>query len=129
MGPFLGFLFYFIDLTPCHCTKRDIIQYIKKISRSYNPENQITLLRMENIAKQKIFNWGNAPKEMSNILSHQGISNQNNPEILHHISIMVRIMTPNDIIYWHDCRERGRLLTWWYNHSDNQVGVSSENRV
>jgi hypothetical protein len=41
--------------------------------------------------KQRILNWGisngrEAPKEMFNILSHQGNANQNNPEILPHTS-------------------------------------------
>ena len=42
-------------------------------------------------AKQRLFNEGishgwEAPKEMSNIINHQGNSNQNNPEILPHTS-------------------------------------------
>jgi hypothetical protein len=41
--------------------------------------------------KQRILTWGTlngqeAPKEMFNILSHQGNANQNNPEISPHTS-------------------------------------------
>ena len=46
---------------------------------------------MEYRAKQRILNWGisngwEAPKEMFNILSHQGNANQNDPEIPPHFS-------------------------------------------
>jgi hypothetical protein len=46
---------------------------------------------MVNRAEQRILNLGSsngreAPKEMFNILSHQGNANQNNPDIPPHIS-------------------------------------------
>jgi hypothetical protein len=55
------------------------------------PENQITLLKMENKALQRILNRENsngqeAPKEMFDKLNHQGNANQNKPEILPHTS-------------------------------------------
>jgi hypothetical protein len=54
-------------------------------------ENEITLFKNGYSAKQRILNWGisngwEAPKQMFNILSHQGNANQNNPEISPHTS-------------------------------------------
>jgi hypothetical protein len=62
-----------------------------KSSRSYPPEIQITPLKTENRAKQRILNWGilngwEASEKMFNILNHQGNANQNNLEITPHTS-------------------------------------------
>ena len=63
----------------------NIYNELKKLD-SRKPNSQI-----KKWAKQQILNCGNlngqeAPKENFNILSHQGNTNQNNPEILPHTS-------------------------------------------
>ena len=62
-----------------------------KNSRSWTPENQITLLKMGYRAKQRILNWRilngwETTEKMFSILNHQGNANQNNPEIPPHTS-------------------------------------------
>jgi hypothetical protein len=67
-------------------------EYKKLDSREHNPENNPVFFfkkKMGYRAKQKIFKWGisngrEPPKEMFNILNHQGNANQNNPEIPPH---------------------------------------------
>ena len=66
---------------------------------------------------------------MFNILSLQGIANQNNPEI-HLIPVrMAKIKISGDSRYWQECEEREHSsivggIESWYNHSGNQSGGS-----
>jgi hypothetical protein len=67
------------------------IKNIQRTQEARLQENQITLLKLGYWTKQRILNWIikntlEAPKEMFNILSHQGNANQNDPEHPPHTS-------------------------------------------
>ena len=69
--------------------------------------------------KQRIHNRGilnsqEAPKEMFNILSHQGNANQDDPEILPHTSQNGKINNSCDSRCWWTRWERGTLLHCWW---------------
>jgi len=70
---------------------------------------------------------------MSNILSHQGNANQNNPEIsTSHQSEWLRSKTPATADAGKDVEKEEHSsiaggTANWYNHSGNQSGGSSEN--
>jgi hypothetical protein len=56
-------------------------------------------------AKQRILSWGNsngreAPKEMFNILSHEGNANQNDPEISTQIVRITMFKNSSDSRCW-----------------------------
>ena len=74
-----------------------------------------------------------APKEIFNILSHQGNTNQNNPDILPHTSQnWIRSKTQETAGAVEDVQKEEHSstaggITNWYNHSRNQSGDSSEN--
>jgi hypothetical protein len=69
--------------------------------------------------KEKILNWWNsnglkAPKEMLNILSHQGNANQNNHEFPLIPVRMPKIKNSGDSKCWWGYEERGTLLHCWW---------------
>jgi hypothetical protein len=76
----------------------NIYKQLKKLD-SREPNNPI---KNGVQAKQRIFSWGilngqESPKEILNIVSHQGNANQNNPEKVYSWSVIKMVLKPNDL--------------------------------
>jgi hypothetical protein len=73
-----------------------------------------------------------AEKHLKNILSHQGSTNKNNPEILQHQSEWLRSKTRVTANAGEDVEKEEHSsiaggIANWYNHSGNQSSASSDN--
>jgi hypothetical protein len=97
-------------------TRRETTPQKKQESNlpSTNPKedshtNIIPPLRTKIIGSNNLYSLIEIPKEMFNILSHQGNANQN--KIFHFTPVrMAKIKNSGDSRHWQGCGERGTLL-------------------